>query len=151
MEPLKWSAIEYEEKERGTDWYWALGIIVVAGSIASIIFGNYFFALLLVLGGFCFVMFSFKKPEMINYSLSEKGLQIKSQLYPYKNIKSFFVRTEHQPILLIKTAGIFMPILSVPLDGIYPEDVKEIMLHNEIPEEEMKEHFSEKIIDRLGL
>lgn len=34
---IEWSALEYEDKERGSDWYFALGIIVVAGSVASII------------------------------------------------------------------------------------------------------------------
>jgi hypothetical protein len=47
-EKLSWSALEYEEKIRSSDWFWALGIIVVTSSVAAIIFGNYFFATLLV-------------------------------------------------------------------------------------------------------
>ena len=50
MEPnqkLEWSALEYEEKVQSNDWFWALGVIIVAGSITSIIFANYFFAIFL--------------------------------------------------------------------------------------------------------
>ena len=151
METIKWSAIEYEEKERGNDWYWALGIIVVAGSVASIIFENYFFAILLVLGGGCFVMFSIKKPEIVQYTLSDKGLEIKSQVYPYKNIKAFYVKMDYKPTLFLKSSKAFMPILSIPIENISPEIIRDKMLQNEIPEEEMKEHFSEKVIERLGL
>ena len=35
-EKLEWSALEYEEKNQSNDWFWALGVIVVAGSITSI-------------------------------------------------------------------------------------------------------------------
>ena len=46
MEKLEWSALEYEEKERDASWFWALAVIIVAGSLAAIIFSNYFFAIL---------------------------------------------------------------------------------------------------------
>jgi hypothetical protein len=151
VENLKWSAYEYEEKARGTDWFWALGVIIVAGSITSIIYGNYFFAILLILGGLSLGMFAVKKPEMINYELGVKGLQIKNQLYPYEKIKSFFVSTEGNPTLFIKSERAFMPMISMPLDNISPQEVREIMLFKNIPEEEMRAHFSEKVMDSLGI
>lgn len=151
MNSISWSAFEYEEKERTTDWFWALGIIVVAGSIASILFGDYFFAILLILGGISLGFFAVRKPELIHYELGERGLTIKNQLYPYKKIKSFFVRTETAPALFIKTSRLFMPIIVIYLDEVYPERVKAVFISKEVPEEEMKEHISEKIIERLDL
>ena len=74
MENLNWSALEYEEKERSNDWFWAFGIIIVAGSIASIIFANYFFAILLIIGGILLAFFSIKKPENVSYELNEKAI-----------------------------------------------------------------------------
>ena len=41
-EKIIWSALEYEDKIRSQDWFWALGIIVITSSIAAIIFENYF-------------------------------------------------------------------------------------------------------------
>ena len=99
MTNLNWSTMEYEYKERSTDWYWALGIIILAGSITSIILHNYFFAILLILGGGCIIMFSIKKPEMVIYELNEKGLKINNQLYEFIKIKSFFVRMDEKPVL----------------------------------------------------
>ncbi len=151
MQKLSWSALEYEEKQRSTDWFWALGIIVIAGSVTSIIFGDYFFAILLVLGGVSLGFFAIRKPELIEYELSDDGLKIKKQLYAYKSIKSFFVRTEDNPALFIKTNRIFMPVIVTYLDTVSSETVKEIFLANSVPEEEMKEHFSEHIIERLDL
>ena len=151
MENLNWTAYEYEETKRSTDWFWALGIIVVCSSVASIIFGNYFLGILLILSGLSFAMLAIKKPEEIHYQLNKDGLQIKDQLYLYKEIKSFFVREIGKPVFFIKSNRIFLPMISIPLEGVSPRIVKNIMLAKNVPEEEMQEHFSEKIIESLGL
>ena len=39
MEKLEWSALEYEEKERSRDWFWALGIIVATTKTTTAIKG----------------------------------------------------------------------------------------------------------------
>ena len=150
MEKLTWSALEYEEKERSSDWFWALGIIVVTSSIASIIFGNYFFAALLFLGGLLLGFFAIKKPEIIPYELNRKGLKIRTQLYPYEGIKSFWVQMEMKPMLFIKTERLFMPVISITIDKNIAEDIQSIMLSENVVEEEMKEHPSIKIMESLG-
>lgn len=155
-EKLSWSALEYEEKERSTDWFWALGIIIVTSSIASIIFNNYFFAVLLILAGILLGFFAVKKPDTIIYELNEKGLQIRNRLYPYENIKSFYVQidptgeTKLKPMLFIHSERIFMPIISIPIENYMAEEIHSILFSQNIPEVEMKEHPSEKIMEILG-
>jgi hypothetical protein len=151
MNSISWSAFEYEERERGKDWFWALGIIVVAGSITAIILNDYFFAILLILGGISFAFFATRKPELIEYEIGDDGFRIKNQIYLYKNIKSFFVRTDENPALFIHSKRIFMPIIVTYLHDISPEMVREFFIEHDIPEEEMKEHYSEKIVERLDL
>ncbi len=148
---LEWIALEYEEKERGNDWFWALGVIVVAGSVASFIYGNYFFGLLLIIGGILLGVFAVKKPDLVFYELNEKGLKIKNRLYPYENIKSFWVQKEgEKPMLFIRSERLFMPIISMPIKQNLAGEIKGFMLSNNVLEEEMKEHVSEKIMDSLG-
>jgi hypothetical protein len=153
---LTWSALEYEDKERSRDWFWALGVIVVTGSIASIIFENYFFAALLVLGGLLLGFFAIKKPEVITYELGPEGLSVKTRLYPYENIKAFWVQADFspgslvQPILFIHSERTFMPVISIPIHLDSAETIHELMSSHDIPEVEMKEHTSEKIMEALG-
>ncbi len=153
---LIWSALEYEEKERSQDWFWALGIIVATSSIASIIFENYFFATLLVLGGLLLWWFAVKKPETVTYELNEKGLKIRDRLYPYESIKAFWVQVDFtpesnvKPMFFIHSERAFMPVLSMPIDKDIAEDIHSIMTSKEIAEVEMKEHPSEKIMELLG-
>jgi hypothetical protein len=149
-EKLSWSAPEYEEKERKANWFWALGIIVVTSSIAAIIFGNYFFAALLILGGLLLGFFAIKKPDIVPYELNVRGLRIRDRLYPYENIKSFWVQTEIKPILFIKSERAFMPIISIPIEKTMAEEIHFIMSSQNIAEEEMREHPSEKIMEILG-
>ena len=156
MDRLEWTALEYEEKERDPDWFWALGIIVVTSSIASIIYSNYFFAVLIILSGGLLGFFAKKEPDLVSYELNAKGLRIRTRLYPYENIKSFWVQVAHpedvedKDFLFVKTERFFMPILVIPIDVSMAEEVRNIMLDRNIPEEEMREHASEKIMDRLG-
>lgn len=147
---IEWQALEHEEKEHSTDWFWALGVVIVASSITSIIFHDYFFAMILVLGGFMLGYFATQKPKMVSYELNDKGLKIQTQFFPYKNIKSFWVRDEVKPTLFVKLDRFYMPMVSIPIEEEKVEDIKNLMLDNNIVEEEMKEHMSEKIMETLG-
>ncbi len=150
MDKLEWTALEYEEKERGSDWFWALGIIVVTSSVAALIFGNYFFAALLLMSGLLLGYFSIKKPDIVPYELNGQGLKIRTRLYPYENIKSFWVQTEPHAILFVKTERPFMPVVSIPIDAVNAETIHAIMTDKNVVEEEMKEHPSLRIMDSLG-
>lgn len=156
MEKLTWSAFEYEEKERSQDWFWALGVIVVTGSIASIIFGNYFFAVLLLLSGSLLGFLATKKPELVTYELNRDGLKIRTHLHPYETMKSFWVQRSQggeikkEPMLFIHSDRIFMPIVTISIDDSMAEEIHAILLSKNVAEEEMKEHPSLQIMERLG-
>jgi len=155
MEKLEWSALEYEEKERSQDWFWALGIVVITSSIASMIYGNYFFAVLLLISGGLLGYFATRPPEMVYYELNDKGLKVRGRVYPYENIKSFWVQKEnmelhHKPILFIKTERIFLPVVTAHTNAEVASQIEKIFLAKKIVAEEMQEHVSEKIMDYLG-
>ncbi len=155
-EKLTWSALEYEDKERSRDWFWALGIIVITSSIAAIIFGDYFFAGLLILSGLILGFFAIKKPEVINYELNDAGLKIQDRLYPYENIKAFWVQVavpsnpKIKPTLFIHSQRAFMPVISMPIAENMAETIHAVFSAQNIPEQEMREHVSEKIVEVLG-
>jgi hypothetical protein len=157
VEKLEWSAPEYMEKKQGTDWFWALGIIILASAVASVIFGNYFFAILIVLGGILLIVFAIKKPEMVFYEINDKGIKMRDRLYPFENIKSFWIHIDPSAkeggvnhIFFIRSERIFMPIITIPIEEKYALQIRDIMLSYNIPEEEMKEHPSVQIMEKLG-
>jgi hypothetical protein len=155
-EKLTWSALEYEDKERSKDWFWALGIIVVTGTVAAIIFNDYFFAALLIISGVLLGFFAIKKPETIFYELNSKGLKIGNRIYPYENIKSFWIQIEQQeqinikPLLFIHSERVFMPIITIPIIETMAEEIHFMLSSKNITEVEMKEHLSDQIMEILG-
>jgi hypothetical protein len=156
-EKLNWSALEYEEKERHPDWFWALGVIVIAGALTAIIFGNYFFAIFLIVGGALMGFFAIKKPDMVFYELNNKGLKIRDRIYLYEKMKAFWVQKplsdegKVQPAsLFVKSQRLIAPVFSVPIEEASVVKIHNLMLSHNVPEEEMKEHVSEKIMEVIG-
>jgi hypothetical protein len=102
------------------------------------------------LSGLLLGFFAVKKPDMVHYELNTKGLLIRNRLYPYSNIKSFWVQVGAKPILFIHTERAFMPIITIPIEETMAEDIHSVMLSQNVEEVEMKEHPSEKIMEVLG-
>ena len=156
---LKWQALEYEERERNSDWFWALGIIAITSALTAIIYGNYFFAFFILLSGALLWFFANRPPEIITYELTSKGLKIRDRIYLYENIKAFWVQVAHEgnpdhaglkPTFFVKTERFFMPMLSFPIENNLAREIHDIMTSQNIPEEEMREHASEKVMEFLG-
>lgn len=149
-EKIEWLAPQYEHKDQSMDWFWALGVIIVATAITAIIYRNYFFAILIILGGLLLGYFTVKKPEMIDYELNEKGLRMKNRLHPYEEIKTFWIRKEGKPMLFINSGRIFLPIISMPIYSNLADKIRAKMLEKNVEEVEMKDHPSVGILEFLG-
>ncbi len=147
---ISWSALEYEEKDRSADWFWALGVVVVTSVVTAIIFNNYFFAALLLISGGLLYFLAKKPPEVILYEITDKGIQMRSHFYNFKELKAFYVQKEGASTLFIKTSRFFLPIISVPTERHLLEQIQNVFRANKVPEQEMKEHPAEKIMESLG-
>lgn len=147
---LSWSALEYEVKERSNDWFWALGVIAVTAALTAIIYNNYFFAALILISAGLLWFFAIKAPDIVTYSLTEKGLKVRSHFYPYENIHTFWLQKEEKPLLFVKTERFFIPVVTIPVEEGLIEEIRDILSEQDIPQEEMKEHPSERIMDTLG-
>lgn len=149
-EKINWELPEYEHREKTNDWYWALGVIVLCGSVAAIIYHNYLFVGVLVIGGILMGYFAGEQPEMISYEINKDGFRLKNHTYPYKKIKSFFVGTESAPMLFIKLNRPFLPVIHVPIEQNLADLIRAKLLALNVAEEEMKVHASEHIMERIG-
>ena len=159
MQSIEWDALEYDEKDRDRGWFYALGIIVITSSLTAILFGNYFFAAFLLLAGGLLGFLALRKPELVSYKLSRKGFHVGNTLYLYENIRSFWVQKAHtdtpegqvlRPLLFIHSERFFLPIIVTPIHEDMADEIRSIFLGSNVPEEEMKEHITEKIMEALG-
>ena len=152
LEPIKWKAEEYEYVPKNRDWFWALGIIALSTSVASFIFGNYLFAVFILISAGAIGFSAAKKPDIINYEISEDGIVIKKTLFPYSQVKGFSVDIDvknQKRKLLFLSDRFFMPIISIPLGDADEERVRSMLL--EYSEEmHITEPLTQKFMEYIG-
>ena len=118
----EWEGREYDHDPKSADWYWALGIVAVAGTLASILFSNYLLAVLIVLAAAALALHAAKKPPLHRFQLVEKGILIGDELHPFERMISFSVLEDVEgklpPMISIKTESWLSPHLIIPLEGV---------------------------------
>lgn len=156
MEPtprsISWEAPEHHHVEKGNDWFFALAIIIVAMVVAAILFYNVLFALLIGLAGGALAVSAAKRPSIVPYSVSVRGVKIEDRLHPFSTLDSYYIDEDnpHGPQLLIKSNKKLMPLLvmSIPKENI--DDI-ETILKEKLQEEELNESLLIKVLELLGV
>lgn len=152
-DPLfSWQAYEYKDRELKTDWFWALGIIALAGSVAAFIFGNFLFGVFIILATVAIFFFSKIKPELITYEITTTGIIYEGTFYPFETLKSFWLDEieEDNKKLLIKSSRLFVPILALPYNTEEEGDRIFEIISEVLPDEPLQEPWGHIIMERLG-
>lgn len=144
-----WSALEYPIRGKTTDWYWALGIIAVAGAVASYILGNILFSIIILLGAFTVAVYGARHPHTVEFEIDRRGIRSGATLYPYSSLVSFWIiEGAEESKILLQSSKVFMPYIVIPLGEEDPEAVREVLL-NYLKEEEHAEPIAQRIMDYL--
>lgn len=149
---LSWEAYEYKDRDMKMDWFWALGIIALAGSVASFIWGNFLFGIFIILASVAVVYFGTMKPKRITYEITTGGIVYEGMFYPFETLHAFWLN-EQDPTdkkLLIKSERWLVPILTLPYED---DDIADLIfeaLDDVIPEEPLHEPWGQLIMERLG-
>lgn len=148
---MEWDAHEYEHKERSSDWFWAVGIISVSVAIASVIFGNIIFGILVLVGTFALSIFASRPPSTFHIVVDEKGVSKGRIQYPYSTLHSFWIDTDHpHQKIILRSEKMFMPLIVVPLgEGVNVDELHD-NLSQTLTEEFHSLPFVEKILEYLG-
>ena len=150
---FEWEGREYDHSPKSTDWYWALGILAVAGALAAILFGNYLLAALIVIAAAALALHAAKEPPVHRFLLSERGLAVGEELHAFEHMLSFSVledvEGELPPLLSIKTESWLSPHLVIPLAGVDADAVYAYFLER-VDEAEHKHTFVNLVAAWLG-
>ena len=151
MKPLiSWDSFEHIHLEKNNDWYWSVGIITITAASLAIIFNNVIFGIFIIVSAFAFVVHASKKPGIIHTQINDRGIIINEILYPFLSLDSFWIDAHKRPAkVIIKSHKMFMPFITVYIDEVDPEKVRDVLL-NYIAEEEHHEPLSQKILETLG-
>ncbi len=147
-----WDSLEFEYKEKTKKWYWITAIVILLFIVGAILLKNYLFAFLILLGGFLMFVLSTKQPLILPVEVSEHGIKIHDEMYPYTHIESFWIGENRNgdALLLIKTDKKITPLLSITIDPrIDIMQLREYLLYF-IDEQYMKEPVTDRLINKIG-
>ncbi len=149
----EWEGREYDHNPKDADWYWALGIISVAGTIAAALFGNYLLAILIVVATAALALHAAQEPPLHRFRLVERGFVTGDELPPFAQMPSFSVLEDVEgtlpPMISIKTERWLSPHLIIPLAGVDVDAVYAYFLRH-VDEDEHHHTFTDLVAAWLG-
>lgn len=151
-ESITWEGKEYVHFDKTSEWFWALGLIAVAGAVTSLIFKNLLFAIFILLAAFVLAIFASRKPEDVIFAITQRGVRINEKFYPFQSLKSFGIEEigpKHTPKLILEVKSVFVPNIIIPIEGVDLDRVHDF-LFTFLPEEDHEEPLSHKIMEWLG-
>lgn len=145
---FEWETAEYNNLERSNDWYWAVGIIGLAGAILSIILKNILFAIFIILAVVCVFIFETRKPRIVKVVIGPKGIILGKMFYPYDKLNGYFVN-EDMHRLYITTDKLVLPVIAIDLENMDPEEINQA-LSTVLPEKKVELTMVDHVIERFG-
>ena len=154
MEParsISWEAPEHNHNEKGRDWFLALAILVISIAVAAYLFDNILFSLLVVVAGAAMALSATKRPSIIPFAVTVRGIRIDDRLYPYSTLQAYHIDEDHPdgPQLLVLSKQKLMPLLVLPLPEDYIDDVEDI-LRDKLAEELIEEPLFMILLEKFG-
>lgn len=147
---LEWTVLERKSGRHAADWYWAVGIIAASIAATSFILDNILFAVFVIVSTVALFLRTLQKPRAIEYALTSKGIWVDREFHAFKSLESFWIEeTEDPAVLLIKSKAITMPLIVIPLEDIDHEALHAYLIMI-LPEIELHEPFSKKVMEFLG-
>jgi hypothetical protein len=148
---VTWEAPEHHHVEKGNDWFFALAIVVAALVVVAILFNDVLFALLIGLAGGALAVSAAKRPSIIPYAVTIRGVRIGEDIHPYATLESYAIDEEDPrgPQLLIKSKRRVMPLMILPIPVDHVDEIESI-LKEKLVEEDLQEPLFMKILELFG-
>ncbi len=147
---IEWQAPDHELPTRATDWYISVIVVGVSVTIASFLLNNPLFAIFCLLSTISIIIHAAKKPEMIDFSVSSHGIQIRHDFFPYNKLHSFCIDHEKgRNEIILHTDRNILPHLIIPIRGVDVEFVRgELRRH--LPEKYVHKNFFDHALEYVG-
>jgi hypothetical protein len=148
--PITWTASEYIDHEKGASWYSLLFVSTLAlGTVIYLLTRDFLAAGTILILGVIIAVAARRRPQQVEYKLSDAGLKIGEKSYSFSSFRSFYIVKDGDlhSISLIPLKK-FTPALSIFFD---PADEKRITerLSEHLPYEEHTLDSVDRLARRL--
>ena len=130
-DPLaQWEVDEYPRHDRSRTWYVVAVIVGVGLIVYAIATANFLFAVIILMVGVIMLISTFKEPERIPVIITNTGILVDDMYYDFDAIRDFSIAfyPPHVSILYLDFHSHWHPLLSVPLEDMDPNEIRELLL-----------------------
>lgn len=146
-----WGAYDTNSKKKSGDWYFILWTIALSGATAAILLDNVLFGLFLVIAGFAVTIYASRKPKIVEFSISRKGVRADTLMLPFSTLTHFYIAEENEPMyLLLQSKKALMPLFVFPIADEVDIESLHTFLTNFLEEEVLEIPLNQRIMDRIG-
>lgn len=144
-----WRGPEFEVYEKDNKWYLVMAAILLAIISWALYTNSPVMAITFILIGVVGYIYVEKEPRILDFIINDDGVMAGREIYEFDNLESFWIFYEppHTKILSLKSRGILLPYVHIPLHDEDPLRVREILL-DFIPERKQEEGLTE-VLERL--
>lgn len=148
---FSWATYDTNSKPKSADWYFILWTVAIAGAVAAILLNNILFGLFLVIAAFSVSIYASRKPKLVEFRVSRKGIEADTILVPLSTLSHFCIVEENEPIyLLLQSKKVLSPLHTFPVAPEVDTESLHEFLNKFLEEEVLEIPFSQRIMDRIG-
>ena len=127
---LDWEVDEYPQHERSRTWYIVASVVGVALIVYAIATANFLFAVIILMVGVITLLSTFKDPDRIGIMVTTAGVIVDDMFYDYKSVRDFSIVFDPPDvsILYLDFHSSLHPLISIPLEDIDPNEVRDALL-----------------------
>jgi hypothetical protein len=131
-----WQAPEFEVFERDQKWFLIISLILSAIIGYAIYTNSLIMAITFILIGVVGYLHINRTPRVLDFRIAPEGIIAgEKELYPFENIKSFwiFYELDNKKVVSLHMESYLIPFIHIPIDDQDPVVIREILLRY-IPE-----------------
>lgn len=149
---ISWQAPEFRYYHKNQGWY----VTVVAVTILIVGFfivqDDWFAAISLAIIAGIMVFLARQTPEQTEIHLTHKHIQVGDLIFPYKQIKYFWVvHNQTHKILNFETTAYLNNLISLELEDQDPDEIRSFLLPYLPEHNQSQETFTQRIIHKLKI
>jgi len=128
-------APEFEVYEKSGRWYIIAALFIVVMVVYAIFADSPIMAITFILIGIVGYIYSQRNPNVVNFTITSKGILANKEMYLYENIFSFWIFYEpnHTKVISLHTKASMLPFVHIPLGNEDPVKLRELLMRD-IPE-----------------
>lgn len=142
---LTWQASEYVHHDKRTAWHLGLFAIIAVLIAVAVVTHQWFSIGVFIVMAIALVVYGNKQPRVLNYAITDTGIEIDGKSYPFETFKSFSVIQDVAwHVIDLEPTKRFMPRLTILFeDSQHDAIVQALAAH--LPEEDRQPDLIERL------